>query len=181
MSHTPFREMMTAAFDAPLSPSERSMLDAHLETCAACRALWEALAEVDTLFAAAAPVAAPSGFAARVSARLAARASRPRVVGGGLLLGLSAVTLVGLIFVPLAGALVALLSQPGTLVALARALAAIVSVCLDVGGGLWLALTALLDWSAQQPFVYATLLATLPLVWLWVYFFNRLSAKAVTT
>jgi hypothetical protein len=180
MSHSNYRDLMAAALDAPLASADRATLDEHLLACAACRAVWEALVEVDALLAHAPTVPAPAGFAARTAAQVAARTSRPRVVGGGLILTLGAVVVFSLAALPLAGLINALLNQPGTVVALARALAAMINVLAAVGGGLWLALFALLDWSASQPAVGGLALATLPLALAWVYFFRRFSPKAVT-
>ena len=180
MSHSTYRGLMAAALDAPLPPADRAALDAHLETCRACRAVWEALFEMDGLLTAAPMVAAPPNFAEHTTARLQARNSRPRLVGGGFILALAAAVVVALAVVPLAGLLAVLLQQPDAVVALARALAALLNVLGAVGGGLWLALTALLDWSAVQPLVGGLALATLPLAWAWIYMFRRLSPKAVT-
>ena len=179
MSHEPFREMMAAALDGPLAPADRAHLDAHLDSCTVCRGAWHGLLEVDGLFRTAPTIAPPAGFTARAAARLARRQSRPRVLGGGLMLGMGALALIAVAFVPLAGALFALLGQPGTIVALLRALAALINALDVIGSGLWLALTALLDWIVEQPFSGAAALGTLPLIGLWIYFFKRFSPKAV--
>ncbi len=179
MSHSNFRELMAASLDVPLAPAERAALAEHIESCSACRAVWQALAEIDAELTAAPALAAPAGFAERAAARLAARASRRRVVGGGLILAVGAAGLLGLAALPLGLALATLVGQPATLIALARALAALFDVAGAVGGGLWLACVALLDWAAVQPLAGALALATVPLAGLWLYFFRRLSLKAV--
>jgi anti-sigma factor RsiW len=171
---------MAAALDGPLPPPARAALDDHLRECGACRAVWEALVEIDSLLAAAPAVAPPAGFAARMNARMAARSSRRRTIGGGFILALAALALLVLVGAPLAGLAVALLRQPDAIIGLARALAALINVCGAVGGGLWLALTALLDWTAGQPLAGGLTLAALPLVWAWLYLFQRLSPKAVS-
>jgi hypothetical protein len=181
MSHSNYHDLMAAALDAPLVAAERAALDDHLETCGTCRARWEALNEVHVLFAAAPVMAAPAGFAERTAARLRARSSRPRAVSGGLILAAASAALFALTAVPLAGVFLALVRQPSAVVALLRAAAALINVLDAVGGGLWLAVFALLDWSAGQLWVSALALAALLLAWAWFYFFQRLSAKAVTT
>ncbi len=180
MSHSTFRELMAAALDAPLPPEQRSALDAHLETCAACRAVWEALFEMDSLLTAAPAVAAPPNFVANTAARLRERTSGRRVLGGGFVLALAAAFMVAVLALPVMGVLAALVQQPDTVVALARALASLLNVLGAVGGGLWLAFIALLDWSATQPLMGGLALATLPLAAAWVYLFQRLSPKVVT-
>ncbi|MBI3363079.1 MAG: zf-HC2 domain-containing protein [Chloroflexi bacterium] len=180
MNHAPFHEMMTAALDAPLPPADRAALDAHLAECDDCRELCEALNASDTLLTLAPAIPAPVGFAERASARLAGRASLARMIGGGVMLAVGTVAVAALTINPLAGAYGAFFRLP-TFLTLARALLPFLDVCRAVGGGGWLALTALLDWSAQQPIVSAGLLATLPLVGLWAYWFNKLSPKVVTT
>jgi predicted anti-sigma-YlaC factor YlaD len=178
MSHSPYREMMAAALDELLAPADRATLEAHLRICAACRAVWEALAEVDTLFHVAPMVVAPAGFSQRMASRLAARTSHPRLIGGGLILSLSAAAILGLVAVPLAGLIAVVLRQPGMLVAIVRALAAAINVLGAMGGGLWLAVTSMLDWAAGQPMAGVLALTTLPLVAMWIYMFNRLTPKA---
>jgi predicted anti-sigma-YlaC factor YlaD len=179
MSHSTYRELMAAALDEPLAAADRAALEAHLQVCVACRAVWEALAEVDRLLVAAPVAPAPPAFVERVAVRLAARSSRPRLLGGGFILAVSAMIFLAVVLAPAAGLLALLLQQPGTLVALLRAVAAGIDVAGTVGGGLWLALTGLLDWSAAHPAAGLLALATLPLAALWIYSFNRLSAKAI--
>jgi anti-sigma factor RsiW len=180
MSHSTYRELMAAALDEPLAEADRAALEAHLQACAACRAVWEALGEVDRLLLAAPLAAAPPEFSRRLALRLAGRTSRPRLIGGGLVLALSAAALLAVTIVPAAALLALMLRQPGALVALLRALAAAANIVETVGGGLWLALTSLLDWSAAHPAAGLLALATLPLAALWIYVFNRLSAKVIS-
>jgi len=180
MSHSNYRELMAASLDAPLAEAERADLAAHLESCEACRSVWEALVGLEAMLAAAPERPAPAGFAARLAERLAGRTSRRRVVGGGLILAVSAAVLVALAAVPLAALLILLVGQPDLVIALARAVAAMIEAFDALGGGLWLAFVALLNWSAGQPLVGALAVATLPLAWLWLFLFRKLSPKAVS-
>jgi anti-sigma factor RsiW len=180
MSHSNYRELMAASLDALLAPDDRAALDAHLETCQACRTVWEALAEMHISLAAAPHATAPAGFAERTAARLAARSSRRRVWGGGFILLAGVLGVAALAALPLGGSLVALAGQPDMLIALARILATLFDVAGAVGGGLWLAVMGLLDWTVAQPLAMALAVAALPLAWLWLYVFRRLSPKAVS-
>jgi hypothetical protein len=70
------RILLSQALDGALPPHSAAALDRHLEDCAACRSFRAALTEQDQLLREAWPaVAAPAGFAARVSAALPPRPS----------------------------------------------------------------------------------------------------------
>lgn len=80
-----YGEQMSLMLDGRLAASERQELQAHLETCDACRAQWAAFQQVDRMLSSAAQAAPAPGFAARFSARLARqeaqRRARQRVIG----------------------------------------------------------------------------------------------------
>lgn len=67
------RESLSAYLDEALAPHERSQVDAHLETCPACRRELAALRGTVALLQRAEPARAPVGFVDRVVA-----AARPR-------------------------------------------------------------------------------------------------------
>jgi predicted anti-sigma-YlaC factor YlaD len=77
MTHQPYQDWL---FDAPddLSPGQRSGLQAHLSTCGDCRALADALRQVETGLReeAQSGLAPQEGFAARWQARLQADRQR---------------------------------------------------------------------------------------------------------
>lgn len=84
MNHQPFEEWLLE--EIPLAPSEKRLLDAHLQECPSCLAL----AEVSVALRSARSVAPSNGFVKRFRQRLAARqqAQRRRFVLGLLLLAL---------------------------------------------------------------------------------------------
>ncbi len=80
-----YGEQMSLMLDGRLGVPERAELQAHLETCDACRARWAAFQQVDRMLSNAAQVAPVPGFAARFAGRLARqeaqRRARQRVIG----------------------------------------------------------------------------------------------------
>lgn len=80
-----YGEQMSLMLDGRLGAEEWKELQAHLETCDACRAQWAAFQQVDRMLSNAAQAAPAPGFAARFSARLARqeaqRRARQRIVG----------------------------------------------------------------------------------------------------
>lgn len=64
---------MTELLDGLAGPEQQAALLAHTAGCAACRAEWQAIQEVDALLTAAPLVSAPAGFTDRVLARLPER------------------------------------------------------------------------------------------------------------
>jgi hypothetical protein len=71
MNHNTAEQRMQEALDGVLAPAERAALDAHLATCAQCRAAWEELSAFDTLLTHAARIQpAPAGFAREALARI---------------------------------------------------------------------------------------------------------------
>lgn len=88
-----FSEQMSLALDKQLNAREEDELREHLRTCDACRARWDALQEIERLFAAAPLISPPAGFTARVSARLTERESRRQIIFGVLALVIGAVVL----------------------------------------------------------------------------------------
>jgi len=77
---------MMDALDGALAASDRQRLMAHVQTCADCRAGWEALGALEGLLASA-PLRLPApGFPGRVDARIARFESQRRTLVGGLIL-----------------------------------------------------------------------------------------------
>lgn len=84
---------MIEALDGHLAPARQDPLMAHLSACSRCRADWDALQATDELLSAASMVSPPPGFAARVEARLAHREAQRRMLIGGVILLLAALSL----------------------------------------------------------------------------------------
>ena len=59
-------ELLSAWLDGELSETERRQMQAHLEQCAQCRALFEQLQALHTSFSDLDEISAPEGFAQRV-------------------------------------------------------------------------------------------------------------------
>src|SRR5688572_19721543 len=64
--HEPFEELISASLHGELSAVERQRLDAHLDTCAECRATLAAFAEQRRIMAGLRHVAPPRDLGARV-------------------------------------------------------------------------------------------------------------------
>jgi hypothetical protein len=93
--HEPFEELISASLHGDLTADEQARLDAHLDTCAQCRATLAAFSEQRRIMAGLRHVAPPSDLGARVRTGIASGAAadlpwwrrRPFVVagiGGGL-------------------------------------------------------------------------------------------------
>ncbi len=106
MMTKPSLDRMQAALDGELSPDEQAQLERQLAESPEARARWTALSEVSQLLGAA-PMAGPRpGFSKRFQARLAERRSRPKVLWGVLVLGVTAPVGLTVIALLLAGSLV---------------------------------------------------------------------------
>lgn len=165
-----YRHWMSLKLDGLLDQEQERALQAHLATCAACRAEWEALQFVSRLLEEQLMMPAPAGFVARLQGRLGAeRAARRRSVLGGTALALGALGLGALGLSSLAGLIVSLwplLSQPSLWQNLAGWLDRLADVCLAVGGAIALLLNSLFD-AVGGPIMLVYLLAVLLLSILW--------------
>ncbi len=86
MDHEQVRERLSDYIEGELSEQERAAVEKHLETCQACRAEADALAQTLSLLSSLSPVQAPEGFASSVRHKMRRRGRRNRRVG--LTLGL---------------------------------------------------------------------------------------------
>ena len=165
-----YRRWMSLKLDRLLTPEQERALQAHLETCAACRAEWEALQFVSRLLAEPLMVPAPAGFVARVERRLAAeRAAGRRGAIGAAVLALGTLALATLSLSSLSGFLVQawpLLSQPSLWDNLTAWFTRLVDVCLAVGNAVVLMLDSLFDVTGG-PFLLVYMLVLLLLTMLW--------------
>jgi predicted anti-sigma-YlaC factor YlaD len=91
-----FTEMMSLALDGLLDEAGQEQLQGHLAGCPTCRAEWEAMQAVSSLFERSAPVGPPLGFALRVERKLEAKQKRRRQAFGGVAVLTSSLSLAGL-------------------------------------------------------------------------------------
>jgi anti-sigma factor RsiW len=87
--------LMSLALDGLLEDGDRRRLKQHLLTCQTCRAEWESMRQVASLFKEAPMVGPPLGFAIRVDRRLEEKTKKRRQVFGGLALLTSSLSLAG--------------------------------------------------------------------------------------
>jgi predicted anti-sigma-YlaC factor YlaD len=182
MSHQPFFDWMQLALDGDLKPEQHVQLDAHLLSCAQCAALWQTLAEVETLFSEAPVVSPRPGFTGRFNARLKQQHSQPRALWGVFVLGLSVVSTAAVVLPLTLGVLwplVQLLGQPATSVALFDNASAISQTLFTVGAALWAAARALGEFAAGTPLVWLVTLGILLATALWVFAIRRLALQGL--
>ena len=105
---------MSLALDGELSANEEEQLQAHLTSCPACQAEWEAMRAVSTLLAKEPMQSAPWGFSARVDQRISQRTARPRRVFGGLAVVTGSLSALAAALVLLVGVAALLWNRVGT-------------------------------------------------------------------
>jgi predicted anti-sigma-YlaC factor YlaD len=165
-----YHRWMSLKLDGLLNQEQERALQAHLTTCAACRAEWEALQFISRLLEGQPMVPAPAGFVARVQNRLVAErvARRRNVIGAGAL-ALGALGLATLVLSSLASLIVGLwplMSQASLWENLGGWLTQLADVCLAVGQAIALLLNSLFD-AAGGPIMLVYMLAVLLLSTLW--------------
>ena len=108
--HEPFEELISGSLTGDLTDAERERLDAHLDTCAACRATLAAFADQRRIVSGLRHIAPPRDLGARVRAGVEHRGfrvvpwwRRPAVMFGGVGGGLAAIAGVLLALVLLNG------------------------------------------------------------------------------
>lgn len=165
-----YRRWLSLKLDGLLNQEQEHALQAHLATCSACRAEWEALQFVSHLLDEQPMVPPPPGFVARVERRLAAeRIARRKGIMGAVALVLGALSLVMLGLSSLAGIvfrLWPLLKQPSLWNGLTGWLTQVADVGLAVGEAVALLLSSLFN-TAGGPILLAYMLAVLLLTLLW--------------
>jgi anti-sigma factor RsiW len=171
---------MHAVLDGDLAPASRRELEAHLADCGECQSTWTALSEVQRLLRTEPAVTPRAGFTGRFQARLAQRRSRPRLLWGGLALGLGAISAAALVVPVGLGIIVTALrtaQEPATALALVASLNAAFAFADTVLGALYIALRALVETAAASPLVWAASLVSLALAGLWLYVMRHLPQK----
>jgi anti-sigma factor RsiW len=163
-------QLMSLSLDEALTPDEARQLQTHLEHCQSCQAKWVSMERISQLFADAPLVPPPTGFAAKVSQRLAQREARRRWVLGGMILCMGIISLVVLVFPAIIGAFTALEQILSCSPLLGYGLQMVLKLVF-IGRSLvkagWLAITALLSPSGQ-PILASYSLAVFALTALWV-------------
>lgn len=165
-----YRVWMSLKLDGLLGRDQDRALQAHLATCADCRAEWEAVRFVSRLLDERPMIPAPPGFVARMERRLMAeRAAHRRGVVGAAALALGTLGLMTLALSSLAwliAGLWPLLSQPSLWESLWGLLTRLVNVCLAVGQAITLLLGSLFD-TTGGPILLAYMMIVLLLTLLW--------------
>ena len=180
MNHKPFQEWMHSVLDGDLAPASRRELEAHLAECGECQSTWTALSDVQRLLRAEPPMSPRAGFTGRFQARLAQRRSRPRLLWGGLVLGLGAVSAAALVVPVGLGVIITALrtaQEPATVLALVASFSAAASFVDTVFGALFIALRSLVESAAASPLAGAASLVSLALAGLWLYVLRHLPQK----
>jgi anti-sigma factor RsiW len=98
---------VTGFVDGALAPSERSQVEAHLETCETCRAQAEAERTLRARLASLAPPPFPAALESAVRERLRQPVARRRRIWPMVLLPMAAVLVIGVVFAHTRPALVA--------------------------------------------------------------------------
>lgn len=176
MTHKPYVEWMQLALENELPQARRTELEGHLSACAECAGLWEALRQVDHIFAAA-PAAAPRrGFTARFNARLAQQRARPHAFWGALALGLGAVGAAALVVpvgVTVLWSAVQVAGQPAVSAAFFSGVNATTNVLATLASALFVTGRALANTALPNPWVWAAALAALSLTVAWAFLFRK--------
>jgi anti-sigma factor RsiW len=169
---------MSLRLDGLLNEAAMARLDAHLASCPACAARWQAMQQVSTLLKAE-PLALPmAGFTERVRQRVAALPARqvswPLVVRPRVAVVASLVAVAALI--TLAWSVAVLLGQPVSLAAIALAGLKSLTTLAATVAGLWRAGRLAVDVALTTPsrlFLLTDCLLGLLLLTLWVRLIRR--------
>jgi len=163
-------QLMSLSLDDPLTAGEACQLQTHLERCQSCQAKWISMERISQLFADAPLVPPPTGFAEKVSQRLAQREAHRRWVLGGMILLIGIISLAVLIFPAIIGAFMNLVQLASYCPLLGHGLQLIlklISISRPLVKAGWLAITALLSPSGQ-PILISYSLTVFVLTALWV-------------
>ena len=163
-------QLMSLSLDDALTADEARQLQMHLDRCQSCQAKWISMERISQLFADAPLVPPPTGFAAKVSQRLAQREARRRGVLGGVILFMGTISLTVLILPAIIGAFMALeqlFSYSPLLSHGLQLILKLISIVRPLVKAGWLVLTALLSPSGQ-PILASYSLAVFALTALWV-------------
>jgi predicted anti-sigma-YlaC factor YlaD len=163
-------QLMSLSLDKALTANEARQLQMHLGGCQSCQAKWISMERISQLFAAAPLVPPPTGFAIKVSQRLAQREARRRWVLGGMILFMGIISLAVLVFPAIIGTfvnLVQLVSYGPLLGHGLQLMLKLISISRPLLKAGWLAITALLSPSGR-PILISYSLTVFVLTALWV-------------
>jgi hypothetical protein len=167
-------QLMSLSLDEALTPDKARQLQMHLERCQSCQAKWISMERISQLFADAPLVPPPTGFAVKVSQRLAQREARRGVLGGVILL-MGTISLTVLALPATIGAFMTLEQLFSYSPLLSHGLQLILKL-ISIGRPLvkagWLVLTSLFS-SFGQPILVSYSLAVFALTALWVRLVSR--------
>jgi anti-sigma factor RsiW len=177
MAHQPYQSWMQALLDGQLDLDSRQQLEVHLSGCRRCQGSWAGLSAVERLLRSEPMVGPRPGFSQRFSGRLAERRSRPRLVWGGLALGLGAVAASALVLPVALGlvfSLVRAAQQPAAALALFGSINATAGLADTVFDAVYIAARALIGGTIYHPLAWAAAAAALALTAVWLYVMRRL-------
>ena len=163
-------QLMSLSLDEALTADKARQLQMHLERCQSCQAKWISMERISQLFADAPLVPPPTGFAAKVSQRLAQREARRWGVLGGVILFMGTISLTVLALPAIISAFMALeqlFSYPTLLSHGPQLMLKLVSIGRTLVKAGWLILTSLFSPSGQ-PILASYSLAVFALTALWV-------------
>jgi anti-sigma factor RsiW len=163
-------QLMSLSLDEALTADEARRLQMHLDRCQNCQVKWISMKRVSQCFADAPLVPPPTGFAAKVSQRLAQREARRRGVLGGLILLIGTISLTALVLPAIIGAFISLeqlLSCPPLLSHGLQLILKLTSIGRPLVKAGQLVLTSLFS-PAGQPILASYSLAVFALTALWV-------------
>jgi anti-sigma factor RsiW len=185
MNHKPYVDWMNAALDGELASVQRRELVEHLTACANCQATWDTLNDVQRQLKAE-PLAAPrTGFTSRFKARQAARRSQARLLWGGLVLGLSSLSVMATLAVVCALSFGTMFSaaqvarQPAAVSALYSSGTAALMFGSTVARALWTVFDALAAKALLHPLTWLLSLVALAVLACWGYLVYKLSPEVV--
>jgi hypothetical protein len=162
-------QLMSLSLDEALTPDKARQLQMHLEHCQSCQAKWISMERISQLFADAPLVPPPTGFATKVSQRLAQREALRGVLGGVILL-VGTISLTALALPTTIGAFIALEQLFSCSPLLSHGLQLILKL-ISIGRPLvkagWLVLTSLFS-PFGQPILVSYSLIVFALTALWV-------------
>ncbi|HID65025.1 MAG TPA: hypothetical protein EYP49_20085 [Anaerolineae bacterium] len=162
-------QLMSLSLDEALTAEEARQLQMHLDRCQSCQARWTSMKRISQLLADAPLVPPPTGFAAKVSQRLAQRQARRQWVLGGMILFMGTISLIVLTLPAIIGTFMTLeqLLSYSPLLSHVQLILKLISIGRPLVKAGWLALTALLSPSGQ-PILASYSLAVFALTALWV-------------
>jgi anti-sigma factor RsiW len=167
--------MMSLSLDGMLDAAGEDRLQRHLASCPVCRAQWQAMQQISTLFGESAMVGPPLGFAIRVERRLGEKTKKERRVFGGMALLTSSLSLAGITVAALMAIVTGLVAwySVGSLDAFQQGSSALPQVASGLGlmgkGASLFLKDLLLRYGLPLVFLVGAGLAFLIAIWAWLF------------